>query len=111
MNVFYNIITIFVYTLKQNKMNIQESYYISEAETLLVNNKNISYLVNYDVIKETEEGLGYVDYDTPYDCDEKTTEIDIIECFICNEDLQNTAEVSEKDLETIKDYLLTINEH
>ena len=23
----------------------------------------------------------------------------------------NTAEVSEKDLETIKDYLLTINEH
>ena len=111
MNVFYNIITIFVYTLKQNKMNIQESYYISESETLLVNNKNISYLVNYDVIKEVEEGLGYVDYDTPYDGDETTTEIDIIECFICNEDLQNTAEVSEKDLEIIKDYLITINQH
>ena len=92
-------------------MNIQESYYISESETLLVNNKNISYLVNYNVIKEVEEGLGYVDYDTLFDFDETTTEIEIIECFISNEDLQNTAEVSEKDLETIKDYLLTINEH
>jgi len=111
MNVFHNIITIFVYTLKQNTMNIQESYYISESETLLVNNKNISYLVNYNVIKETEKGLGYIDYDTPYDSDETTTEIEMIECFICNEDLQNTANVSEKDLEIIKDYLITINEH
>ena len=111
MNVFDNIITIFVYTLKQNDMNILESYYISESETLLVNNKNISYLVNYNVIKELEDGLGYVDYDTPFDSDETTTEIEMIECFICNEDLENTANVSEKDLETIKDYLLTINQH
>ena len=92
-------------------MNIQESYYISEAETLLVDNKNISYLVNYNVIEELEEGLGYVDYYTPFDCDETTTEIEMIECFICNEYLENTANVSEKDLETIKDYLLTINQH
>tara|TARA_R100000541_G_scaffold21067_1_gene30885 strand:- start:156 stop:434 length:279 start_codon:yes stop_codon:yes gene_type:complete len=92
-------------------MNILESYYISESETLLVDNKNISYLVNYNVIKELKEGLGYVDYDTPFDSDETTTEIEMIECFICNEDLENTANVSEKDLETIKDYLLTINQH
>ena len=100
-------------------MDIQESYYISESETLLVDDKNISYLVNYDVIKEVEKGLGYVDYDTPFDSDETITEIEIIECFICNEDLENKAsynlilkneKVSKKDLEIIKDYLLTINE-
>ena len=90
-------------------MQILESYYLSENETLLFDNKNINYFIAYNVLKQDFEGLGYIDYDTPYDQGESTTEIEILDYFICDDDLKKIGEVSNKDLKIIIEYLETIN--
>lgn len=92
-------------------MEILESYYIGENETMLFDNNNINYFVSYNVIRETNYGLGYVDYDTPYDSDETTTEIEMLEYYICDDDLNRKAKVSKRALTKIIDYLTEINNY
>ena len=102
---------IFVENEKTNTMNIIESYYLSETETLLVDEKNNSYFVAYNVIKEEFKGLGFVDYDTPFDTDETITEIEMLDYFKCDEDLKNIGDISDKDLQNIEYYLTSINNY
>lgn len=92
-------------------MEILESYYLGENETMLFDNNNINYFVSYNVIRETNYGLGYVDYDTPYDSDETTTEIEMLEYYICDDDLNRKAKVSKRALTKIIDYLTEINNY
>jgi len=92
-------------------MEILESYYLGENETMLFDSNNINYFVSYNVIRETNYGLGYVDYDTPYDSDETTTEIEMLEYYICDDDLNRKAKVSKRALTKIIDYLTEINNY
>tara|TARA_R100000544_G_C2201847_1_gene47154 strand:- start:193 stop:471 length:279 start_codon:yes stop_codon:yes gene_type:complete len=92
-------------------MEILESYYIGENETMLFDSNNVNYFVSYNVIRETNYGLGYIDYDTPYDSDETTTEIEMLEYYICDDDLNRKAKVSKRALTKIIDYLTDINNY
>jgi len=92
-------------------MEILESYYLGENETMLFDNNNVNYFVSYNVIRETNYGLGYIDYDTPYDSDETTTEIEMLEYYICDDDLNRKAKVSKRALTKIIDYLTEINNY
>jgi len=92
-------------------MNIIESYYLSETETLLVDEKNNSYFVAYNVIKEEIKGLGFIDYDTPPDNGETITEVEMLDYFKCNEDLEKIGDISDKDLQDIEYYLTSINNY
>ena len=102
---------IFVRNAKTNAMNIIESYYLSETETLLVDEKNNSYFVAYNVIKEEIKGLGFIDYDTPPDNGETITEVEMLDYFKCNEDLEKIGDISDKDLQDIEYYLTSINNY
>ena len=92
-------------------MIITDSYLQNENETLIVDSTGIFYLVGFNVIKETIKGTGFIDYDTPNDQDQTATEIEIVSCFICNDDLENMATVNAKDEQTILEYLTGQNEY
>ena len=92
-------------------MEIIESYYLSETETMLFSDKDTSYFVAYNVIKEEFKGLGYVDYDTPHDAGHTITEIEILDYYVCNDELENIGKVSKRDLRSIENYLLSINNY
>ena len=92
-------------------MEIIESYYLSETETMLFSDKDTSYFVAYNVIKEEFKGLGFIDYDSPFDTDETITEIEMLDYFKCDEDLEKIGDISDKDLQNIEYYLTSINNY
>ena len=92
-------------------MIITDSYLQNENETLIIDSTGIFYLVGFNVIKETIKGIGFIDYDTPNDQDQTAIQIEIVSCFICNDDLENMATVNAKDEQTILEYLTGQNEY
>ena len=92
-------------------MEILESYYLGETETLLFDSNNVNYFVCYNLIRETNYGLGYIDYDTPPDHDVTTTEIEMIDYYVCDDDLNNIGKVSKRALKKIEEYLTEINNY
>lgn len=86
-------------------MIITDSYLQNENETLIVDSTGIFYLVGFNVIKESIKGLGFIDYDTPYDQDQTAIEIEIVSCYICNNDMEEMTEVNAKDEKIIHEYL------
>jgi len=92
-------------------MQILESYYLSENETLLLDNNKVNYFVCYNLIRETNYGQGFIDYDTPPDYDVTTTEVEMLDYYICDDDLNNIGKVSKKALNEITDYLTDINNY
>ena len=96
-----------------NNMSIEENYPLEEDNgVLLVSNENLQFHVIYNVIREVSNGLGFVDYDTPPDHDDIDLKIEIIDCFICDDDLKNiSSDISVNNLKVINDYLKQINEN
>tara|TARA_R110000803_G_scaffold210812_1_gene283862 strand:- start:2951 stop:3235 length:285 start_codon:yes stop_codon:yes gene_type:complete len=94
-------------------MEIKENYpLVEENGLLLVSDENLQFYVIYNVIREVSNGLGYIDYDTAPDHDETNLEIEIIECFICDDDLKNvSSNISDINLKVINEYLKKINEY
>jgi len=90
-------------------MIITDSYLQNENETLIVDSAGIFYLVGFNVIKETINGLGFIDNDTPYDQDQTATEIEIVSCFIVDDSMKELTEVNEQDEKTIHEYLNGLN--
>ena len=90
-------------------MRILEHYDQKENETLLVGSNGLDYFVAFNVLTEVNEGLGYVDYDTPLDEDETTTEIEILVCYVCNDKLEKTSSVLASEVKVITEYLLNNN--
>ena len=86
-------------------MIIKNNYPQQENNTLLVTDKGRQFLVAYNVINNTTEGLGFIDYYTPLDEDETTKEIEIIDAFVCNDNLENMAQAELCEELIIKEYL------
>ena len=87
------------------KMIITDNYPQQENSTLLVDDKGRQFLVAYGVVKNTTEGLGFIDYYTPLDEDETIKTIEIYDCFICNDSLENMTQAELCEELIIKEYL------
>jgi len=86
-------------------VKIKESFVQSENETLVVDDKGRTFLVNYGVITDTTKGQGFIDYFTPSDEDETTITIEIYDCFICDDSKKNTAQANQYEEGVINEYL------
>ena len=89
-------------------MKIVRAYPQQDNSTLLVDDKDRIFSVAFNVITNTTEGLGFVDYYTPLDEDETTIEIEIVDCFITNDSLENMNEATLCEELTINEYLTNV---
>ena len=86
-------------------MKIIDNYPQTENKTLLGDDKGRLFLVAYNVISNTTEGLGFIDYYTPLDEDETINEIEIVDCFLTNYSFENMAQAELCEELIIKEYL------
>ena len=86
-------------------MKITDNYPQTESKTLLGDDKGRLFLVAYNVITNTTEGLGFVDYYTIFEEDETTNEIEIVDCFLTNDSFENMAQAELCEELIIKEYL------
>ena len=89
-------------------MEITNHYPQQPSTSLLSDEKGRLFLVDFNVITNTTKGLGFIDYYTPLDEDETTKEIEIIDCFITNDDLENMNQANQYEENIINEYLTQI---
>tara|TARA_R110000765_G_scaffold360721_1_gene450909 strand:- start:651 stop:932 length:282 start_codon:yes stop_codon:yes gene_type:complete len=89
-------------------MKITFAYPQQDNNTLLVDDKDRMFLVAFNVITNTTEGLGFIDYYTPLDEDETTIEIEIVDCFITNDSFENMDKATLCEELIINEYLTNI---
>mgnify|MGYP000385031848 FL=1 len=91
-------------------MKIKENYKQDENQVILEGDNGLSYLVNYEENITVEEGIGYIEYNLPPDNGSISFDVDIIDCFVVDEDIEFVTSCSNQEKKIIRNYMIDLVE-
>ena len=92
-------------------MEITQDYKQDENQIVLESNTGLSFLVNYEQDVQITEIQGFVDYDSEPDKGCITFDVDILDCFVCDEDNNKVSACTTEEKRVIKNYMIDLIEN
>jgi hypothetical protein len=92
-------------------MEIIQDYKQDENQIVLESNTGLSFLVNYEEDVQITEIQGFIDYDSEPDKGCITFDVDILDCFVCNEDNNKISACTTEEKRVIKNYMIDLIEN
>jgi hypothetical protein len=92
-------------------MEITQDYKQDENQIVLESNTGLSFLVNYEEDVQITEIHGFIDYDSEPDKGCITFDVDILDCFVCDEDNNKVSACTTEEKRVIKNYMIDLIEN
>jgi hypothetical protein len=87
-------------------MEIIENHQQDDNQIILEGDNGLSFLVNYEEDVNITEIQGFVDYDSEPDKGCITFDVEILDCFVCDEDNNKISACTTEEKRVIKNYMI-----